>query len=209
MRVKVLGLLILIYVGGIAQAEDQSHNRSMEKGALLRSIIFPGWGQHYLGNDHLARQMMTTEVSLWLLHGVFNGAHEWYRQDYRAFAALHAGVSYRLKPDIYYYRLGRYNSIEDFNQAQLRTRNIDAIYDRGTDNDWEWDSSDNRERYIEIRQVSLRAAKAASFTVGGMVINRAVAVIQVLFLSRKAGPTAEITLEPHPGGGRLCLRLEF
>jgi hypothetical protein len=209
MRVKVLGLLILFCIGGISQAQGQSYNRSTEKRALLRSIIFPGWGQHYLGNTHRARQLITAEANLWLLYGVFYSAHEWYKRDYRAFAALHAGVSYRLKPDIYYYRLGRYDSIEDFNQAQLRSRNIDAIYDRGTDYNWAWDSSDNRERYTEMRQASLRAAKAASFIVGGMVINRAVAAIQVLFLSRKAGTTAEITLDPLPGGGRLFLRLGF
>lgn len=209
MRVKVLGLIILFCIGGVSQIEGQSYNRSVEKGALLRSIIFPGWGQHYLGNKHLARQMMKTEASLWLLRSLFSGAHEWYKQDYRAFATLHAGVSYRLKPDIYYYRLGRYDSIEDFNQAQLRIRNIDAIYARSTDNNWEWDSSANRERYTEIRQASLRAAKAASFTLGGMVINRAVAAIQVLFLSRKVGATAEISLEPFHGGGRLNLRLGF
>ncbi|MFC1618402.1 hypothetical protein ACFL45_00485 [Candidatus Neomarinimicrobiota bacterium] len=209
MQAKMLGFLILFSVSGIHPVAAQNQERSMEKGALLRSVVFPGWGQHYLGNHSFARRMMTTEVCLWLMYGGLKGAQDWYTQDFRAFATLHAGISYRLKPDIYYFRLGRYDSIEDYNQVQLRDRNIDAVYTLGTEKDWEWDSIHNRERYKDIRRASLRATKAASFMVGSMVINRAVAAIHVLFLSRKPGTDADIYLDPLPGGGRVSLGFYF
>jgi hypothetical protein len=209
MKAKVLGFLILISISGITPVAAQSQERSMEKGAILRSIVLPGWGQHYLGNHRLARRMMTTEACLWLLHSTFKGAQDWYRQDFRAFATLHAGIGYRLKPDIYYFRLGKYDSITEYNQAQLRNRNIDAVYQLGTEKDWEWDSIDNRERYADMRRASLLAAKAASFTVGSMVLNRAVATIHVLFLSRKVGTAADFYLDPLPGGGRVYLGFYF
>jgi hypothetical protein len=209
MQAKVLGFLLLFSIGGLTPVAAQNQERSMEKGALLRSIVLPGWGQYYLGNHSLARRMMTAEACLWLLHGTFKGAQDWYKQDFRAFATLHSGISYHLKPDIYYFRLGRYDSIEDYNQAQLRDRNIDAVYPLGTEKDWEWDSIHNRERYMDIRRASLRAAKAASFTVGSMVLNRAVAAIHVLFLSRKVGTAANFYLDPLPGGGIAYLGFYF
>lgn len=209
MQVKTLGFLLLFSFGGILPVAAQDQGQSMERGALLRSIVLPGWGQHYLGNHNIARRMMTTEVCLWLLYGTFKGAQDWYQQDFRAFAALHAGISYRLKPDIYYFRLGRYDSIEDYNRAQLRNRNVDAVYSMGTDIKWEWDSIHNRERYNDLRRASLRAAKAASFMMGSMVLNRAVAAIHVLFLSRKTGTDADFHLDPLPGGGRVYLGFYF
>ena len=206
MRRRTAVLALLASLAWVPQLCAQNAEGPSEGGALLRSLIMPGWGQHVLGDHRAARKLALVETGLWLSYAVTRGAAGWYQQDYRAFAAFHAGAAYRLKPDIYYYRLGRYDSIYEYNQVQLRQRNIAGIYPLGERYDWQWDNSFSRERYNDLRRASLLAAKGASFLVGGMIINRAVAAIHVLFLSR-IGVTASARWTPLPGGGSISVEL--
>lgn len=206
MRRRTAVLALLASLAWVPQLCAQSAEGPSKGGALLRSLIMPGWGQHVLGDHRAARKLVLVETGLWLSYAVTRGAAGWYQQDYRAFAALHAGVAYPLKPDIYYYRLGQYDSIYEYNQVQLRQRYIGDIYRLGEGNDWQWDDPASRERYNDLRRASLLAAKGARFLVGGMIINRAVAAIHVLFLSR-IGVVASARWTPLPGGGRVSVDL--
>lgn len=208
MRPRAWSLALLLALGWGPPLTAQDAGGPAEKGALVKSLILPGWGQYALGDYTSARRLIVAEAGLWLSYVLTRGAAGWYRQDYRALAALHAGASYSLKPDIYYARLGRYDSITAYNQAQLRLRNLDAVYPVGADLDWQWDGLTSRERYGQLRRASLRAAKAASFALGGLVVNRAIAVIQVLFLSRSGGAAAAYWV-PLPGGGGISLSLQI
>jgi len=206
MRRRTAVLALLVSLAWVPQLCAQNAEGPSEGGALLRSLIMPGWGQHVLGDHRAARKLALVETGLWLSYAVTRGAAGWYQQDYRAFAALHAGVAYPLKPDKYYYRLGQYDSIYEYNQVQLRQRSISDIYRLGERYDWQWDNSSSRERYNDLRQANLMAAKGASFILGGMVVNRAVAVIHVLFLSR-LGVAASARWTPLPGGGSISVDL--
>ncbi|MFB0517337.1 MAG: hypothetical protein ACETWG_12145 [Candidatus Neomarinimicrobiota bacterium] len=208
MRFKAALTGLILVWGWIPSISAQASNGPAEKGALIRSLVLPGWGQQVLGDRAAARRFAMAEAGLWLGYFVTHSAAGWYRQDYRAFAALHAGVEYRQRPDIYYVRLGRYDSITAYNQAQLRQRNLAAVYPLGTHLDWQWDFSVNRQHYADLRRASLRAAKAASFVIGGMVVNRAIAAIHVLFLSRR-GQAPSAYWMPLPGGGGISIRLQF
>ncbi len=199
-------MILILALGWVSSLPAQDSGSPAEKGALIRSLIMPGWGQYVLGAHKTARKMVLMETGLWLSYALTRGAAGWYQQDYRAFAALHAGVADHLKSDIYYYRLGRFDSISEYNQVQSRQRNIDDIYPLGEGYDWQWGDTDDRERYSDLRGASLLAAKGASFIVGGMVVNRAVAAIHVLFLSR-LGTAAVASWTPLPGGGRVSIHL--
>ena len=133
----------------------QSAETSRKSGAVVRSIILPGWGQHYLGRHDLARFMFIREAGLWLGSALFSSAAGWYEEDYRSFAALHAGVEYRRKPDNYYFRLAHNDSMEDYNQAQLRFRAYGELYPEGSGWEWSWDSSQSRRQFNRLRLNSL------------------------------------------------------
>ena len=206
MRHKVRLLTLVLALSWVSLLPAQGSRGSDEKGALIRSLIMPGWGQYVLGDHKAARKMVLAETGLWLSYAITRGAAGWYQQDFRAFAALHAGVAYPLKPDIYYYRLGRFDSISEYNQVQLRERNISDIYRLDGEYYWQWDNPANRERYSDLRRASLIATKGASFILGSMAVNRAVAAIHVLFLSRP-GAAAAASWTPLPGGGRVNVYL--
>ncbi|UCD37701.1 MAG: hypothetical protein JSW54_12915 [Fidelibacterota bacterium] len=202
-------LVLVLLLAGLPLLKAQAPAAPTERGAVIRSLILPGWGQHTLGARTAARRMMTIEAGLWMTFFLARGAADWYLQDFQAFAALHAGVEYRhSRPDIYYYRVGRYDSIEEYNQTQLRQRNRIDVYPLDSGLDWHWVDSTHRERYQELRHASIGAAKVASFAVGGMVVNRAVAAIHVLFLSRRsAAPTAHYI--PLLDGGMISISLQL
>jgi len=204
-------LLTLILVSCIsllsAQSSEEPVNNT-QKSALIRSLIIPGWGQHRLGDGKAAQKFILTEVGLWLSYFTAHEAANWFEQDYRAFAILHAGASQDREPDIYYYRLGQYDSIYEFNDIQLRQRSIGDIYELGVGKDWQWNSTANRERYRDLRQASLLAAKAASFIVGSMVVNRAVAAIHILVLTRTEVETSAYWL-PLQSGGSISINVRW
>lgn len=209
-RAPAIAILVTWVGAGALQGQAVS-----EQGALIRSLVLPGWGQQVLGEHATARRFLLAEASLWLGYAATVSARGWYRQDYLAFAALHAGVDPDRLPDsdIYYFNLGRYDSILEYNQVQMRRRNLDSLYPVGAGIDWLWDDwledePSHRQRYTELREASLLAAKAATFVLAGMVVNRAVAAIHVLMISR-LGPSSTATWRPVPGGGQLIVEVAF
>ncbi|MEE9163165.1 MAG: hypothetical protein V3U35_09390 [Candidatus Neomarinimicrobiota bacterium] len=204
-RTRAIAVLVVWAWAAALQGQAAS-----ERGALIRSLVLPGWGQQVLGERATARRFMLAEASLWLGYAVTRSASGWYRQDYLAFAALHAEVDLDRLPDsdIYYFNLGRYDSILEYNQVQMRRRNLDSLYPVGAGIDWLWDEPSHRQRYTELREASLLAAKSATFVLAGLVVNRAVAAIHVLMVSR-LGPSSMVAWRSVPGGGLLELEVVF
>ena len=182
---------------------------------MLRSLLVPGWGQYVLGAEEVARGFMVAEAGLWIGYYLASETAQWYQQNYRAFAALHAGTDYTLKSDIYYFWLGQYDSIQDYNTEQIRRRDLDSIYPTENGYDWSWDDTANRQRYNQLRQASLLASKGASFLMGSMVLNRVVSAINILFLTRAGNeqattaPALSASLVSIPEGGQVRFVLVF
>ncbi|MEE9466362.1 MAG: hypothetical protein V3W14_12415 [Candidatus Neomarinimicrobiota bacterium] len=208
MRAKGLIAAVILVLNSITPVSAQLLTDPVRRGAVLRSLVLPGWGQGNLGADRQARRFLIAEAGLWLSFLTAYKGAQVYQEDYRAYATLHAGASSRIRPDIYYFRLGAYDNIYEYNQVQLRRRNVGALYLIGGDGDWDWDSSASREQYRDLRNTSLRLSKVASFAVSGMVLNRVLAAINVLFLTR-AAPEAAWRPLPGTGGGELRLSWEF
>lgn len=204
-----LSIIIILSCISILSAQN-SENLAIntQQAALVRSLIMPGWGQHLLGDGKTAEKFITAEVGLWLSYFTTREAARWFEQDYRAFAILHAGASQQREPDIYYYRLGQYDSIYEYNEIQLRQRSIGDIYELGVGKDWQWSSTADRARYNDLRRASLLAAKTASFIVGGMIVNRAVSAIHVLFLTRTEVEASAFWI-PLQGGGSLRIDVQW
>ncbi len=204
-RITLAALLALSTIQALS-AQQQSD--SARKGAVLRSLLLPGWGQHTLGADRWARRFVVAEAGLWLS---FAAAGKWAgvnRDDYRSYAAQYAGVINRSRPDIYYFRLGAWDNIEEYNQEQLRQRNIADVYVTGSDADWDWETSAQRKRYRELRHSSLRWDQTATIALSGLVVNRVLAAINILFLTRTM-PEAAVLPLPNAAGGLLRLSWGF
>jgi hypothetical protein len=201
-------LATLLVLGTIQVLSAQQQGESVRKGAVLRSLVLPGWGQHTLGADRWARRFVTAEAGLWLSMAAANKWAAVNRDDYRSYAAQYAGVINRSRPDIYYFRLGAWDNMGEYNQDQLRRRNIAAVYTTGSDADWDWEGATHRQRYRELRHSSLRWDQTATIALSGLVVNRVLAAINILFLTRTM-PEAAVLPLPGAAGGLLRLNWEF
>lgn len=146
--------------------------------AFLQSLLLPGWGQHYAGSKTMMRVFVTSEVLLW---GGFIGFTKWsdlLEDDYRTFASTHAQVDVAGKASQFFVDIGNFISLEEFNQAQLRDRDVSDLYptDSG-DFFWQWDSDANRRDFEDMRIRSDKAANNAEFMVAAIFVNHFISAI--------------------------------
>lgn len=156
----------------------QQEIKKKSKGrAFLQSLIFPGWGQHYAESKTMSRIFFATEVLLWSSYLGFTVWSNWLKDDYRTFAVTHAGINPQGKPKRYFVNIGDFIDIFEYNQAQLRNRDVDALYEETDEFFWRWDSEANRSKFEDMRIRSDRAANRAEFTLAAIFTNHVISAI--------------------------------
>ncbi|MFQ5770507.1 MAG: hypothetical protein ACE5HX_08230 [bacterium] len=155
----------------------QSFNEKSKGRAFLQSLIIPGWGQHYAESKTMAKVFFVSEILLWGSYVGFTVWSNWLEEDYRTFATTHAGINPEGKPKRYFVDIGNFNDIFDFNQAQLRDRDVSDLYDETNEFFWRWDSEQNRREFEDMRIRSDRAENRAEFTLATIFVNHLISAI--------------------------------
>jgi len=184
--------------------------------AFIRSFLIPGWGQKYIGAKTSARTFFTAELALWTSFVVFQLRGQWLEDDYQLFGETHAGLEADGKADQYFVDVGNFNNIDDYNNAQLRNRDVAGLYDRQTFF-WQWDSEANRLRYDDIRVRSESAYSNASFVIAGVLANHVISGIHAAYLAGRRErrqpqgelPSPRFFVESSMRDIRLVARVQF
>ena len=166
-------------------AADVSKSTVPPGRALLMSFAIPGWGQHALGHRRSSAFFLATEALLWLSAGTFSTLSGWKENDYRLYAVTHAGVKPEGKDKQFFVNVGNYDSLEDYNQAKLRGRNLRDYYRDRDAYFWQWDSPANRMFYENLRVTSDRYANRAELMLGGVLANHLISGLHALWLARR------------------------
>ncbi len=149
---------------------------SMKK-AMVLSMLFPGAGQYYADSKFKGQVFMGVEASIWagfISYQVYGG---WKKDDYKDFAAAHAGVDNSDKDEEFYDWVGFYENREEFNQfGRLYYPDRAYLPDNGS-YDWQWDSESNRATFKEIKDQSKTALRNSTFMIGLAIANRIIAGI--------------------------------
>ena len=184
-------------------------------GDRLRSLILPGWGEISKGHISKGKVFLYSEALLWVSLIGSSKASDWYYSDQRAFAAQHAGIDIALKDAIYGIHIGQYNDIVEYNDVKERQRSkpmeIDLnghvireygheIYPESQGYDWSWDTSDNRQFYNKLRVTSGIYNQYKRFAIAGLILNRFISLIDVLYIERTSGNKMESNLYPTNDG---------
>ena len=90
----------------------------------------------------------------------------------------------RQKSYLFAVNLGHYMNQAEYNDAKERQRLPGQKY-IGENYYWKWDSDDNRLQYDRIRIQSVTAQKYKKFAIAGLVLNRFISLIDVLYLERR------------------------
>jgi len=173
--------VVLAYThGSSAQEAPKSGKR-----AFFYSLLVPGLGQRYAGSPGSARYFVAAEA---LLFGCAAG-HEvysnWLEEDYRTFAAVHAGLNPEGKDKRYYVEIARYNSIYIYNEKMRVSREFAMVIPETPGNIWVWDSDENRLKYHFRRMDADRIHNRTIYFYTGIVLNHIISGIHAAILVRR------------------------
>jgi hypothetical protein len=153
--------------------------------AMALSLALPGAGELYAGSKTRAVLFFSLEGGIWGGYYGFRSYSIWRENDYKNFAAVHAGVMNEGKDDAFYEKMTYYDSRDYYNQiTRVYDRNDENIFPEDDSWNWEWDSDESRERFRELRNDSKRADRHAIFMLGAAVVNRLVSAIDAYIATR-------------------------
>jgi hypothetical protein len=157
------------------------------KKAMLLSVLLPGAGQYYAGATFRGQVFMGIEAAIWSGFIAWRVYGDWKRDDYKDYAATHAGVDNAGKDDQFYDWIGFYDSRDEFNQlGRLYTPDRPFLPDNSA-NFWQWDSEASRLVFKDIKEASKRSFRNASFMLGLALFNRVIAGIDTYRTVKAAG----------------------
>ena len=163
---------------------------------VVKSLVFPGWGEYSLDNQTRGRVFVLTETVLLLaILGSYSVAQR-KETEYKAYAAEHAGIDPLGKNRQFWVDIGNYSSLFTYNEEHLRWRDFNALYENNDTWAWAWDSNNNRERFENTRIASDIWRLRGSFLIGGVVLNHIVSAIDALYLS-KISNIQETVISPN------------
>jgi hypothetical protein len=145
------------------------------------SLLLPGLGERYVGDRLKSELFMGTELALWLGVIGLEVYQDWKTDDYITFAASHANVQTEGKDHTFYVNVGNFDSIDDYNAAALRERQLKEFYRDRDRYYWKWDTPGHREQMKNIRIAADRADNAVNFVIGAIVANHIVSAIDAMW----------------------------
>ncbi|MFC2135048.1 hypothetical protein ACFLTH_10555 [Bacteroidota bacterium] len=168
-----------------SQQQPQNFSDKIEKKkpglAIIYSLLLPGMGEMYADSYDSGMYFTIAEGVLWGTWAGFSIYGNQQRDNYRAFAASHGGVSLEGKDDVYFATIGEYIDIDQFNREMELYRDFGEVYNIET-HYWKWDGTAERREYRNMWTSSENAFNNIRFIIGAMVLNRLISAINAVRL---------------------------
>ena len=160
-------------------------DRKSASRAMLYSALLPGLGEYYVGSRKKARYFFAIEAISWLGFWSFHTSGMWKEDDYINFAYERAGVRLEDRDDDFRDWVGFYDDIDQFNEyGRVQDRDRPYLVDNES-NHWSWRDPADKAVYRELKNGSREAFRRRDFTVGLMILNRIVSIIDAVHDARK------------------------
>ena len=175
---KILFIIFLttILVANIFAQEN------LDKKNVLKSIALPGWGELSYDKTH-SKMFFISEITMWVSMFTFNQYYDVQDSDMKNYAKIHSGAKEFLSESQYWIDLGGYFSYQDYKEEMLEMRTPEKIYDEKYA--WDWDTNENANKYRNMRIDRDKSLLRAKFAIGGLVFNRILSAIDIIYLSNK------------------------
>lgn len=188
--------------------------------AVMYSLLLPGMGELYAGDFGTGKYFTMVDGALIVALISFDRYANWLKDDSRQYAATHARSAVDGKDDQYFSDIGDFETVYDFNEAVLRDRQPQKLYNPNSDFYWSWDSPANREQYRAIRVNSDDRFNDTRFIVAAIGVNHLVSAINAARLavrhnkSVEEGQLIDIHADviggiAHPAGIRITFSRNF
>lgn len=170
--------------------------------ALLRSFVMPGWGHYYADSGNWRRGQIhlgTEAVLLTSIVYLFTNANM-LENNMFTHATAFAGIDLRNVPRNVEIAVGSAQSLSDYNENQLRTRNWDRLIDDIPENRWQWEDEAKRGEYLRIRDRMDRNRQQIPGVVTLMAVNRLISGIHSFIVTRNlANEINDFSLQMESG----------
>ena len=144
---------------------------------IAYSLILPGLGDIYAKRSETGTYFLAADLGLWLTYGGFQAYGSWVKRDARTFATEKSGADFSGKPTQFEVDLGNFDTIDDYNQAKLRNREYDLLYDVSSSYAWKWSSEADRLHFKSQRIRGDEIIRNSQFVLGALVVNRIIAAV--------------------------------
>lgn len=195
----------------LAQWVGEEKGYKSAKFGFLLSLLLPGAGQAYAQSEGRSAIFLGIEAAVWAGFFGLRGYGGWLKEDYRLYAADHAGVNLQGKDDEFFRSLAFYDSRDEYNRYELwGDRENAELY--GEDFYWEWESPQARKKFKSIRDRSKTAYQRAIYMLGLAILNRAVSSIDAVRQVRNYNKArrfdfSKLEIEVYPSLGRKDIGL--
>jgi len=188
-------LLIIMLCAAKVVGQPATEQQPDPKIAFLKSLAVPGWGHHYVnksnwtrGQYHLAADAALLLSYLGLALHSNNVEQNWY-----AYGKLEAGVPIKGRSRDFQLAVGNFNSLQAYNDYQLRSRNWDQLIADRPENRWQWGSESKRSRYNTLRSNFEQIDQQLPALLGMMVVNRVISGISAYNRAQKRIETQQVS----------------
>jgi len=212
-------ILIIIFIFGFAfaQSDTDAHGEriftgssfteeeteSESKSALAAvglSILLPGAGEMYIGVRNAGLPLMIADGLILGSATAFAYGANWRTNEYKEFAAKHAGVHIEGKDSDFFKSVALYPNRDTYNYYRLLSeRDESQLYPETDEWDWRWQSDNDQLKYYDIRTASEKNLRNFKIALGVAGINRLISVINVLRLVR-GGAGWDFAAAAYPDG---------
>lgn len=143
--------------------------------AIAYSLVLPGLGDLYAENFGTGRYLMGADAGLWLTFGGIRTYGQWLKNDAKTLAVQSASANFDGKDDKFEVNLGNFADVLSYNDAKLRNREFDLLYDPKSNFGWQWNSDADRLHYKDLRNRGESALRNSQFVLGALFLNRVIA----------------------------------
>lgn len=174
-------ILLVIVVSGIS-AQDLNNSEAHlpdPKVAFLKSMALPGWGHYYVDESNWIRGQyhLAAEAGLILGYLGLSVHSNNLQQNWSSYGQHKAGVQIRGRSRNFQLAVGDFNSLKDYNDYQLRSRNWDQLFEDTPENRWNWSSNRERSKYNDLRSRFERIDQQLPALLAMMAVNRIISGI--------------------------------
>lgn len=206
-----IGLFLSVFEPGV-QAQDR--DEITPGGAFLRSMVVPGWGHHYVDdtNWNRGKYHLAGEAVLVLSYLGLNVRANYLETDFRTLAQSRSGADLSDKSRDYLIALGNFDSMGEYNEAQLRARRWNALFPDTPEYQWSWDRTEDRIQYQNTREKVDKTRNQLPTLVVLMVGNRIASGISAYLRAQKKlenFPEAGFTYINEAGYQGVAARIRF
>ncbi len=166
--------------------------------ALWKSLLVPGWGHYYIDHEDWTRGQvhLAADVILITTWFGFNTRASNLRDQYFTLANLRAGIDLQGRDRMFRLAVGDFNSLQAYNEYQLRHRNWNRLIEVRPENIWNWDHDSDRREYSKLRETSDRTRQQIPGIVSLLVINRVISGLSAYIRARNIVNMPSVRVDP-------------